>query len=82
MLAFFSFYFMDVDLYKQTINVKSGIMTSRRRKPNSISMISPLDDFVDIGKKAWKMDELLAIFKNRWDVIKKKWFDEGESILK
>ncbi len=42
-LLFFSFYYMNGELCRQTINVKTGAITNRQRKPNTFSMLSPLD---------------------------------------
>ena len=73
---------MNVDFNKQTINVKTGALTSRKRRPGTISMLSPLDESTDIGKRATRMEEVLEIFKNRSCVLKTKSFAEGESLLK
>jgi len=60
---------MNVDLYRQTINIRTGLITSRKRKPYSISVLSPLDDR-DIGKKAYRMLQILNVMKNRYQLIR------------
>lgn len=59
LIGFFTFYFMNVELNKHTINVRTGALTSRKRRVGTLSMLSPLDEVIDIGKKATKMDEIL-----------------------
>jgi len=59
LLGFFSFYYVDVELNKKTIHVKDGFMASRPRRANSLSMISPLGDQMDIGKKARRIKIVL-----------------------
>lgn len=65
---------MNADLNKQSIHIKDGFMSSRPRRINTISIINPLDDSVDIGKKAWRMRDVLLMFKNRYKIIKEKHF--------
>jgi non-canonical poly(A) RNA polymerase PAPD5/7 len=82
LLGFMRYYFMNVDFYKKKINVRTGVLTNRNRRPCTLSMLSPLDERVDIGRKAYRMIEVLQLFKNRVLVIKEKSFGEGESLLK
>ena len=77
-----SFYAMDTDKYKKKIFVKDGREETRLRKPYSLSMISPIDNVTDIGRRAFRMKEIYEIFKNRYRVMENTYFLIGDSVLK
>ncbi len=73
---------MDIDKNKKRLFVKDGKEETRPRKPNSLSMISPIDNFTDIGRTAFRMKEIYQIFKNRYKVMEETYFEDGDSVLK
>ncbi len=68
-MKFMEFYAITGDWERKSIYVADGAEVGRARESNTLSFYSPQDDSHDIGRSAFKIRDVLNVFKNRFRVI-------------
>lgn len=58
-------FYGETDWSNKVVHVKEGMIGSKPREYGTFSFLSPQDESHDIGKAAFKIKDVLSVFRNR-----------------
>lgn len=83
LLDFLNFYGQNFNITRDEISMANGGVIRRKTSKNlGFSLLYPQENNINIGEQAFKVREVLNVFRNRYNFIMNYKFGKNESVLK